>query len=168
MNAIPYGRVSTGRQEDGLSPEIQRKKITAYCRERAWQINNHFFTDHGKSGRSKTHRPELEEAIELACHQRGVLVVLSLSRLARSTIDACTILKQLEEAGSHLAIVDLAIDTTLASGKMIFGLMAVLAEFESNQISERIKAAHDHTMETFGYYKHGRSMQSVRFGQAEP
>jgi DNA invertase Pin-like site-specific DNA recombinase len=69
------------------------------------------------------------------------LVFYSLSRLARSTKDAIAISERLSRAGADLVSLSEKIDTTSAAGKMIFRLLAVLAEFERDLISERTKAA---------------------------
>lgn len=70
----------------------------------------------------------------------NVLIVYSLSRLARSTKDAISIAERLEKAGSDLVSLTERIDTTSAAGKMMFRMLAVLAEFERDLVSERTKA----------------------------
>ena len=65
------------------------------------------------------------------------MVVYSLSRLARSTKDTIAIGEQLEKSGADLVSLSERIDTTSAAGKMLFRMLAVLAEFESDVISER-------------------------------
>ena len=73
-----------------------------------------------------------------------MLVVYSLSRLARSTRDTLMIAERLDKAGADLVSLSEKIDTTSASGKMMFRLLAVLAEFERDQISERTTSAMRH------------------------
>jgi DNA invertase Pin-like site-specific DNA recombinase len=73
-----------------------------------------------------------------------VLVVYSLSRLARSTKDALAIAERLERSGAQLVSVTESIDTTSAMGKLFFRLLAILAEFERDVISERTSAAMGH------------------------
>ena len=68
----------------------------------------------------------------------------SLSRLARSTKDTLTISDRLVKAGAELVSLSEKIDTSSASGKMVFRMLAVLAEFERDQISERTRAAMAH------------------------
>ena len=68
----------------------------------------------------------------------------SLSRLARSTKDTIVISEQLDKAGADLVSLSEKLDTTSAAGKMVFRMMAVLAEFERDQISERTTAALAH------------------------
>ncbi|MBI1312225.1 recombinase family protein, partial [bacterium] len=74
----------------------------------------------------------------------AVLIVYSLSRLARSTRDTLDIAERLEKSGADLVSLSEKIDTTSAAGKMIFRMLAVLAEFERDVISERTKTALQH------------------------
>jgi site-specific DNA recombinase len=66
------------------------------------------------------------------------------SSVARSTRDALTIAERLEKAGADLVSLSESIDTTSAAGKMVFRMLAVLAEFERDLISERTLSAMDH------------------------
>ncbi len=78
----------------------------------------------------------------MACKVRGTaMVVYSLSRLARSTKDAIAIAERLDRAGADLVSLSERIDTTSAAGKMVFRMLAVLAEFERDLVSERTTAA---------------------------
>ena len=69
------------------------------------------------------------------------LIAYSLSRLSRSTRDTLDISEQLQKRGADLVSLTEKIDTTSAAGKMVFRLLAVLAEFERDQISDRTKSA---------------------------
>lgn len=71
-------------------------------------------------------------------------MVYSLSRLARSTKDAIAIAERLDKAGADLVSLSEKIDTTTAAGKMVFRMLAVLAEFERDLVSERTTAALAH------------------------
>jgi site-specific DNA recombinase len=75
------------------------------------------------------------------CARRAVLVVYSLSRLARSVRDTLEIAERLDKAGADLVSLTEQLDTTTASGKMLFRLLAVLAEFERDLVSERTRTA---------------------------
>ncbi len=78
----------------------------------------------------------------LVCSRRGdALVFYSLSRLARSTKEAIAIAERLDKAGANLVSLSEKIDTTTAAGKMVFRMLAVLAEFERDLVSERTTAA---------------------------
>jgi len=68
-------------------------------------------------------------------------VIYSLSRLARSTKDTIEVSERLAKADTDLVSLSEKIDTTTAAGKMVFRMLAVLAEFERDPISERTMTA---------------------------
>jgi site-specific DNA recombinase len=144
MKAIGYIRVSTeGQATEGVSLAAQKAKIEAWCLANDVElIASH--TDAGLSGGRADNRPALQAAIEQACKSKAALIVYSLSRLARSTKDTIAIGEKLDRAGADLVSLSEKIDTTTAAGKMVFRMLAVLAEFEKDQISERTKLAMCH------------------------
>lgn len=143
-NVIGYVRVSTEQQaNEGISLDAQRGKISAWC-----ELNGHaltgLFVDAGLSGKRADNRPELQKALDTVTKGGGVLLVYSLSRLARSTKDTLQISDRLEKAGADLVSLSEKIDTTSASGKMVFRMLAVLNEFERDLVSERTIASLQH------------------------
>ncbi|MCC7015405.1 MAG: recombinase family protein [Planctomycetes bacterium] len=144
MVVIGYIRVSTeGQAEEGVSLDTQREKIEAWAKLHD-EPEVVIYQDAGISGASMDQRPGLQDALREACKRRAALVVYSLSRLARSTRDTLSISDRLAKSGAELVSLSERIDTTSASGKMVFRLLAVLAEFERDQISERTRAAMAH------------------------
>ena len=142
--AIGYIRVSTTDQADnGVSLDAQREKIQAWCLVNDLTLD-HVFVDAGLSGKRADNRPALQEAISAACDAESVLVVYSLSRLARSTKDTIQLSEKLSKAGADLVSLSEKIDTTSAAGKMVFRMLAVMAEFERDLVSERTTAALGH------------------------
>lgn len=138
--AIAYLRVSTqGQVEDGVSLDAQRAKIEAWCTLNDYELAA-THVDAGLSGKSALNRLGLQDALN-DCRKGSALVVYSLSRLARSTRDTLDISDRLSKAGADLVSLSEKIDTTSAAGKMVFRMLAVLAEFERDQISERTSAA---------------------------
>lgn len=144
MDAVGYVRVSTeGQAQDGISLDVQRARIEAYCIASGYRLIG-LHVDAGLSGGRADNRPALQAALAEACTQKAVFVVYSLSRLARSTKDAIFISERLAKSGADLVSLSEKIDTTSATGKMVFRLLAVLAEFERDQISERTRCAMGH------------------------
>ncbi|BFU94308.1 MAG: hypothetical protein NTNFB02_10300 [Nitrospira sp.] len=142
--AVGYVRVSTEHQvQEGISLEAQQTRIRAWCEANGYALDN-VHIDAGLSGFRSDNRPALLAALSEACRAKAALVVYSLSRLARSTKDAIAISERLAKNGADLVSLSERIDTTSAAGKMIFRMLAVLAEFERDQISERTKAAMAH------------------------
>ncbi len=143
MRAVGYIRVSTQHQvSDGVSLDAQKTKIHAWA-----DVNNAdvlaIYADEGVSG-AKSDRAGLLDAIEIAQKHGAALVVYSLSRLSRTTRDTLAIAERLDMAGADLVSISEKIDTTTAAGKMIFRMLAAMAEFERDQIAERIKSSMDY------------------------
>ena len=138
-----YRRVSTaGQAADGVSLDAQEAKARAWAEMNGAPVTS--VREDVLSGKKAANRPGLLAALDEVCSSGGVLVVYSLSRLARSTKDAILIAERLEKAGADLVSLSEKIDTTSAAGKMVFRMLAVLAEFERDLISERTKAALAH------------------------
>src|ERR687885_11158 len=146
MRAVGYCRVSTALQADeGVSLEAQRARIGRWCAEHGATLGpGDLFVDAGLSGKRADNRPALQRALDAVCSGGGVLVVYSLSRLARSTRDTIAIAERLERSGADLVSLSESIDTTSAAGKMVFRMLAVLAEFERDLIVERTRGALAH------------------------
>ncbi|WP_430436054.1 recombinase family protein [Oceanibaculum nanhaiense] len=77
------------------------------------------------------------------CQAGDVLVVWKLDRLGRSLIDLVSLVEELRVRGVGLQVLTgqgASIDTTRPEGRMIFGIMASMAEFERELIRERTRA----------------------------
>jgi len=70
-----------------------------------------------------------------------MLIVYKLDRLGRSTKQLVNLISQLEEKKIHLNIITEGIDTSTATGKLIFTILSAVAEMEASLISERTKQA---------------------------
>jgi DNA invertase Pin-like site-specific DNA recombinase len=141
VQVVGYCRVSTADQAvEGVSLDAQRARIEAWCAAHGGALLA-CHQDAGISGKRSENRPGLLRALEEVCAAKAVLVVYSLSRLARSTRDTIDFSERLAAAGADLVSLSEKLDTTTASGKMLFRLLAVLAEFERDLISERTRSA---------------------------
>jgi site-specific DNA recombinase len=143
MKAIGYIRVSTsGQVEDGVSLDAQEAKVKAWA-----DLNNAdevvIFRDEGISGKRADNRPGLQSALD-AVNTGDALIVYSLSRLSRSTKDTIALSEILLKKEADLVSLSEKIDTTTAAGKMVFRMLAVLSEFERDQISDRTRFALAH------------------------
>lgn len=160
LTAIAYVRVSTEQQsQEGVSLEAQKAKLAAWCLANDAELEA-VYVDAGISGKRADNRPELQAALEHVTKARGVLVVYSLSRLARSTKDTITIGERLAKSGADLVSLSEKLDTTTAAGKMVFRMLAVLSEFERDQVSERTAAALQHKR------RQGERVGTVPFGKS--
>jgi len=138
--AIGYVRVSTEKQaEDGVSLDAQINKIKAWASLNDYELL-HVYKDEGISGSSLNKRDGMVEALSKI--KKGMaFVCYSLSRISRDTVDTINISRDIEKKGADLVSLSEKIDTTGASGKMIFNMLAVLNQFERDQVSERTQVA---------------------------
>ena len=125
MALYGYARVSTEDQR------LDRQ--AAQLAEHGVPEGNVFFEK--RSGRDLD-RPELQRLLATV-GEGDSIVVASLDRLGRSTTDLIALSQDLNERGVELVSLKESIDTTTAMGRMFFRLMADLAEFERELISER-------------------------------
>jgi DNA invertase Pin-like site-specific DNA recombinase len=126
---IGYARVSTIEQD--LSLQIDALK-TAGCEQQ-------FIFADTVSG-AKVDRPGLVAGLKLL-DKGDILLVWRLDRLGRSMVDLVNLIESLRCRGiGFRSLCDGAIDTTTASGELIFNVFSALAQFERRLIQERTKA----------------------------
>ena len=144
MRAIGYVRVSTEDQaQEGLSLAAQGERLGAYCQAQEWELVA-VYSDPGVSAKSLD-RPGMQQALEsLEAGEGDVLLALKLDRLTRSVVDLYGLVERCEAAGVRLAAVQDALDTGSANGRMVTSILAVLAQWEREIISERTRAALEH------------------------
>jgi DNA invertase Pin-like site-specific DNA recombinase len=137
--AVAYTRVSSREQgESGLGLSAQAAAVWQACDARGWDLV-HLYKE-VESGKSRNGRPKLKAALErLQAGQADALVVAKLDRLARSTLDFASLVAQARAEGWTLVILDPAIDLATPNGRMIAGILATLAEWERELISQRTK-----------------------------
>ena len=129
MRKIGYARVST--EEQNL--DLQRQALeTEGCE----------LIHEDKASGTLNGRKGLREAVE-GCGSGDVLVVWKLDRLGRSLLDLVGLVEDLKARGVGLKVLTgqgATVDTTRPEGRMIFGILATLAEFERELIRERTRA----------------------------
>ena len=123
---IGYARVSTADQD--LAPQLDVLRAKG-CEP--------IYSEHA-SGKHAD-RPELAQAMK-ALRAGDTLVVWRLDRLGRSLPDLIATVNELASRGIAFESVTEAIDTTTASGKLVFNIFASLADFERHLIGERTRA----------------------------
>lgn len=130
MNAllIGYARVSTYEQD------LTAQRVAL---ERLGVDPAYIFTDHGLTGTNRA-RPGLREALA-ACRNGDTLVVAKLDRLARSLRDAKDIVDELTAKHVKLSIGGSVHDPLDPVGRLLFNVLAMVAEFESDLISARTR-----------------------------
>lgn len=122
---IGYGRVSSV----GQSLEVQLAALAAAGCEKVFSEK--------RSGASVIGRDELAEAIDFV-RDGDTLVVTRLDRLARSAADLHTIVARLSAKGVGFRCLQQGgMDTSSSTGKLLLGMLASIAEFETDIRKER-------------------------------
>src|SRR5215213_1499024 len=125
---VGYARCSTDAQDLTAQREgLTRLGVTA----------ERIYVDHGLTGTNRE-RPGLREALA-ACRAGDTLVVTKLDRLARSLHDARAIADELTVRQVSLSIAGSVYDPTDAVGRLLFNVLAMVAEFESDLIRLRTR-----------------------------
>jgi len=127
-------RVSTGEQK----PDNQLEPFRPFAAARGWAVTE--FVDHGVSG-AKERRPALDAMLAaVRTRKLDVVMVVKLDRLARSTRHLVTLVAEFEALKVDLIVLDQAIDTTTPAGRLLFHMLAAIAEFERDLIRDRVLA----------------------------
>ncbi len=137
MKVAIYARVSTDEQ----TTENQVRELTAWADRAGHEIVT-IYDDNGVSGaKGREYRKEFDKLLRGSVRREFDLVAAwSVDRLGRSLQDLIGFLQELDGAGVDLYLHQQALDTTTPSGKAMFQMMGVFAEFERSMISERVKA----------------------------
>lgn len=121
---IGYGRTSTLEQLAGMEAQL-RDLHAAGCeklfREQASAV--------GK-------RPQLEAALDFI-REGDTLIVTKLDRLARSTQHLLDIAERVKAKGAELCILNLGVDTSTATGRLMLTVVGAIAAFERELMLER-------------------------------
>jgi DNA invertase Pin-like site-specific DNA recombinase len=122
---VGYARVSSV----GQSLDVQLDKLNAHG-----VAPENIYRE--KVSGTRSDRQQLQQCLR-ALDTGDVLVVTKLDRLARSTLDLHKILHTLNEKGVGFRVLDQAVDTTTPMGRLVFGILASIAEFETQLRKER-------------------------------
>lgn len=128
---IGYCRVSTEDQ----NLDMQERAIEKYAEDKGLRLVMYV----EKASSRKSDRVELLNAMKAAT-QGDLFVVYKLDRLARSTKELYELTEQLKEKQVDFVSISDAFDTSTPTGKAMFGMLAVFAEFERDIIQQRTKA----------------------------
>ena len=132
-----YVRVSTDHQ----SVKNQQIELQAVAERHSWQVVT-VFKDQGISGaKGRDQRPGLDKLLQAVARKEFDLVATwSVDRLGRSLIDLVGILQEFHVKGVDLYLHQQGLDTSTPSGRAMFQMLGVFAEFERSMIRERVMA----------------------------
>ena len=137
---------TTGHDFKGQDPEAQLQPLREMCRMRGWTIANEYI-DQGWSGSSES-RPAFDElmsaveSIDLkspGSKKFDGIVVWKFDRFFRSTKHMLRVLDLFEAKRLEFVSLTESIDTSSPIGRLLFTILAAIAEFERNLIAERIR-----------------------------
>jgi DNA invertase Pin-like site-specific DNA recombinase len=130
-----YVRVSTSEQ----TTRNQRRELKAVAERHGWHVVK-VFEDAGISGaKGSDHRPGLADLLKaVARREIDMVAAWSVDRLGRSLMDLLAFLKELHAKGVDLFLHQQGLDTSTPSGRAMFQMMGVFAEFEHAMIRERV------------------------------
>ncbi len=137
MKIAIYARVSTLNK--GQDVDMQLNELRTYCQQKDWTIA-HEYVDKGISG-SKSSRPQLNRLMAAAQSKSfDAVLVWKLDRFGRSVRHLVNAIAELES--SNVAFISLRdnIDLTTPVGRLMFNVIASMAQFERELIAERVKA----------------------------
>ena len=137
MRVAIYARVST----DGQSVNAQLAELRDVANRRGWEIMQEY-TDKGISGaKGRDQRPALDAMLKAATRgEFDTVAAWSVDRLGRSLQHLVAGLGDLQAAGVGLYLHKQGLDTSTPSGRAMFGMLGVFAEFEREMIAERVRA----------------------------
>lgn len=156
MKVAIYARVSTTNQaQEGYSIDGQLSALSSYCDAKGWHVHD-TYTDAGHTG-SNMDRPALQRLLlDISRKKVDAVLIYKLDRLSRNVRDTLYLAKDIFEANG-ISFISLSenIDTSTAMGALFLTLLSAIAEFEREQITERMQ------MGKVGRAKSGKAMSWV-------
>ena len=137
--AAIYIRVSTQDQaQHGFSLAAQQESLENYAKALGYDIFK-IYKDEGKSAKDLK-RPEMQQMLQDAEAKKfSAIFIYKLDRFSRSLKDLILTIDHLKEIGVDFVSLQDKIETTSASGKLMFQIIGAFAEFERNMIGDRTK-----------------------------
>ena len=139
MKTAVYVRVSTDEQaKEGYSIRAQIDKLKNYIQIKEWGFHK-VYADEGISGKNITDRPAINELIaDIKAGKVDNVLVYKIDRLTRSTKDLLELTEIFNQNDCTFNSLMESIDTQTASGRMFLKIIGIFAEFERENIAERI------------------------------
>jgi DNA invertase Pin-like site-specific DNA recombinase len=149
MALVGYARVSSVGQR--LDVQVEKLK---HC--------DKLFQEH-TSG-SAAQRPRLVDCLDYV-REGDMLVVTRLDRLARSTWHLCQIAESLARKRVHLVVLDQSIDTSDATGRLLFHMLGAIAQFETELRAERQREGIQKAQERGVHFGRKKKLTSAQVGE---
>ena len=133
-----YLRVSTSDGQQTI--ENQRRALDEIAERAGWEVVE-VYSDEIGGAKGRERRPAFDRMLKAAVHRKfDMIAAWSVDRLGRSLQDLVVFLGELKAAGVDLFLHQQALDTSTPSGRALFQMLGVFAEFEAAMIRERTRA----------------------------
>lgn len=154
LRAAVYCRVSTEDQRNGVSLDMQRQRCVEYVHSRGWKVADTY---------EDIETGTIDVRVQLAVLRRRLsrydaLVFWKLDRLVRSVPVLCQLIAECEQSGVTFTSATEPIDTLEPMGRTMVYVAGAMAELESANTSQRVRAANRRLLEQ------GKSPWHPRYG----
>ena len=168
--AVLYARVSTDKEEQEQSLEIQEEIVEKFCSDKGFELLKPHYLEQGKSGTNMRKRPEfismmagagltpvVSRSSDMYFEDNGLLpifdiiIVKEASRFSRNQTEALSVLKELKSKGVEVFFIATNTSTIDEDWEFNLGLYFNLSQTESKNLSVRIKLSKRHNAEKGRY-----------------
>lgn len=139
-----YLRVSTEEQaKEGFSINAQKEKLSSYANINDWEIVD-FYIENGVSAKNLKDRPEVNRLInDIKDGKINNVLIYKLDRLTRSVKDLITLIELFEEHNCTFSSLTEKLETGNAVGRMFVKIIGIFAEFERENLAERVSLGYE-------------------------